>query len=317
MREEAADVITLQGIQAEINDWAIYGSRADVGSAINDYSKLLSRNRSCEENVGRLEGINVKLRQEKADLVYEISEIKQEAHQEIIKAEARLKSRIRALESENGSLSHNLDELQKTHGSVQENYDEAKATIARHIAKIYQLEAQVDDIERDKSDLRDALTGEKEARVAAVEELEARLEAKERAEEEKEEAEAQFRELKLRYIERAESLAKAQDDANAEFAKFQEMQRLFNLEKSAWEEQHYGGKRAFNPAASFNLGSVVGSVRNVLRSAAAFQQPQPRGASMDEPAMPDHAAGVIAVPDMDILYSHPPVAPIPVRSAAN
>lgn len=79
-----------------------------------------------------------------------------------------------------------------------------------------QLEAQVEDAERDKLDLRDALTGEKEARIAAVEELEARLKAKEKAEEEKEEAEAQFRELKGRYIERAEDLAKAQDDANAE-----------------------------------------------------------------------------------------------------
>lgn len=78
---------------------------------------------------------------------------------------------------------------------------------------------QVEDVERDKCDLRDALTGEKEARIAAVEELEARLKAKEKAEEEKEEAESQFRDLKQRYIERAEDLAKAQDDANEEVSR--------------------------------------------------------------------------------------------------
>ena len=92
----------------------------------------------------------------------------------------------------------------------------ASAPATAHLEQSLQLEAEVEEIERDKSDLRDALTGEKEARVAAVEELEARLKAKEKAEEEKEEAESQFRELKQRYIERAESLAKAQDDANAE-----------------------------------------------------------------------------------------------------
>lgn len=99
-----------------------------------------------------------------------------------------------------------------------------------------------------------------------------------------------------------------------QFAQYQEMQRMFKLEKAAWQEQHGSGKRAFNPAASFNLGSVVGSVRNALRGAA-FQPPQAQDASMDEPSMHEHTAGVIAVPDMDVLYN-PPVAPIPVCSAA-
>lgn len=87
---------------------------------------------------------------------------------------------------------------------------------------------------------------------------------------------------------------------------------MFKLEKAAWEEQHSSGTRAFNPAASFTLGSVVGSVRNVLRGTGSFlPQQQPRGPSMDEQSMPDDAAGVIAVPDMDMYM--PPVAPIPVR----
>jgi len=76
-----------------------------------------------------------------------------------------------------------------------------------------------------------------------------------------------------------------------QFAKYQEMQRLFKLEKSAWEEQHGGGKRGFNPAASFNLGSVVGSLQNVLRGATAFQQqPHAAGASTEEPSMLDGTA---------------------------
>lgn len=92
------------------------------------------------------------------------------------------------------------------------------------------------------------------------------------------------------------------------------MQRLFKLEKAAWEEHHGSGPRIFNPAASFNFGSVVGSVRNVLRGTGSLlQQQQPRGASIDHQAVSDDAAGVIAVPDMDMYM--PAVAPIPVRSA--
>lgn len=43
-----SDAIGLEAIRADIYSWDLYGSRADLGSAIIDYSKLLSRNRSCE-----------------------------------------------------------------------------------------------------------------------------------------------------------------------------------------------------------------------------------------------------------------------------
>lgn len=96
-----------------------------------------------------------------------------------------------------------------------------------------------------------------------------------------------------------------------QFAKFQEMQRLFRLEKAAWEEQHNYGSRTFNPASSFTLNSVVGSVRNVLRGTGSFlQQQQCRSASMDVQVMPEDGADVIAVPDVDMYI--PPVSPIPV-----
>ena len=49
--ERPEDQPALQAIRAEIYEWIIYGSRADVGSAIDDYSKLLSRNRSCEASL--------------------------------------------------------------------------------------------------------------------------------------------------------------------------------------------------------------------------------------------------------------------------
>lgn len=79
------------------------------------------------------------MRQEKADLVHEISEIKQEAHQEIIKVEARLKARIRALETENGKLAQQLEELVQTHQSLQGNYDEAQTTIKQHVSQIHKV----------------------------------------------------------------------------------------------------------------------------------------------------------------------------------
>lgn len=100
-------------------------------------------------------------------------------------------------------------------------------------------------------------------------------------------------------------------DRAVQFAKFQEMQRLFRLEKAAWEEQHNGGSRTFNPASAFTLNSVVGSVRNVLRGTGSFlQQQQSRSASMDAQVMPEDGADVIAVPDVDMYI--PPVSPIPV-----
>lgn len=64
--------------------------------------------------------------------------------------------------------------------------------------------------------MKEALSGETDARVAATSELEARLVAKERAESDKDKAEAQFRELKQNYLSKVDSLAKAQDAANEE-----------------------------------------------------------------------------------------------------
>lgn len=43
-----SDERALKAIRSDISSWDAHGSRADVGSAIIDYSKLLSRNRSCE-----------------------------------------------------------------------------------------------------------------------------------------------------------------------------------------------------------------------------------------------------------------------------
>lgn len=64
--------------------------------------------------------------------------------------------------------------------------------------------------------MKEALSGETDARVAATSELEARLVAKERAESDKDKAEAQFRELKQNYLGKVDALAKAQDAANDE-----------------------------------------------------------------------------------------------------
>lgn len=79
-----------------------------------------------------------------------------------------------------------------------------------------QLEAKNEQLEHDLEDMKEALSGETDARVAATSELEARLLAKERAESDKEKAEAQFRELKKNYLGKVDSLAKAQDAANEE-----------------------------------------------------------------------------------------------------
>ena len=81
----------------------------------------------------------MKLRQEKADLVHEISEIKQEAHQGIIKVEASLKSRIRALETVNSTLKQQLEGLQENHASLQAQHDDAQATIEQHVASVHQV----------------------------------------------------------------------------------------------------------------------------------------------------------------------------------
>lgn len=64
--------------------------------------------------------------------------------------------------------------------------------------------------------MKEALSGETDARVAATSELEARLVAKERAESDKDKAETQFRELKQNYLGKVDALAKAQDAANDE-----------------------------------------------------------------------------------------------------
>lgn len=92
-----------------------------------------------QESIGRLEGISVKLRQEKADLVHEISEIKQEAHQEIIKVEGRLKARIRGLEAEISEKTQRLEELEQRHQVLHDNYDDATVTIKQHESQILQV----------------------------------------------------------------------------------------------------------------------------------------------------------------------------------
>lgn len=94
---------------------------------------------ALQENVGRLEGVSVKLRQEKTDLVHEISEIKQEAHQEIIKVEARLKCRIHELETANAKLAKQLEDLQQDHQSLQVTYTDAQVTITQHASRIHKV----------------------------------------------------------------------------------------------------------------------------------------------------------------------------------
>jgi hypothetical protein len=108
-----------------------------------------------------------------------------------------------------------------------------------------------------------------------------------------------------------------------QFAKYKEMQRILELEKAAWEEQHRGGvQRGFNPAASFNFGAVVGSVRNVLRGvggsaeeasgvAPGAERTSSQGHRLSEEAM----AGVTALDDEPL----PPVehALHPVRFTAH
>ena len=79
-----------------------------------------------------------------------------------------------------------------------------------------QLEETKEQLELDLGDMKEALSGETDARVAATSELEARLVAKERAESDKDKAEAQFRELKQNYLGKVDALAKAQDAANDE-----------------------------------------------------------------------------------------------------
>lgn len=91
-----------------------------------------------QENVSRLESVNIKLRKEKVDLVKEISTVKQEAHQDILRAEAALKERIAFLETQAKELTDQLESTRQTLedtteqlSTTQEEIKQSKATIGQ------------------------------------------------------------------------------------------------------------------------------------------------------------------------------------------
>jgi chromosome segregation ATPase len=89
--------------------------------------------------VSRLESVNIKLRKEKIDLVKEISSIKQEAHQEILKAEAALNHKIQGLESQAKELKEQLETTHKALNEASTELAAAQETMKQDAGTIAQV----------------------------------------------------------------------------------------------------------------------------------------------------------------------------------
>lgn len=112
-----------------------------------------------------------------------------------------------------------------------------------------------------------------------------------------------------------------------QFNKYKEMQRLLDLDRAAWDEQHKTlGRRSSNPAASFTLGSVFGGVANAIRGVGGQMQGGSGQGAQGEQQEDALASAVAAakqqeqqqelldvplVPEEEVVW--PDVAPHPVR----
>lgn len=109
-----------------------------------------------------------------------------------------------------------------------------------------------------------------------------------------------------------------------QFTKYKEMQRLLELDRAAWDEQHKTTGRRGNPAASFTLGSMIGGVANAIRGVGG--QGGPATGAAQPPQNEPHATAAAApseqpqqhdVSDVGALADEEPVlldsAPHPVR----
>ena len=92
-----------------------------------------------QENISRLESVNIKLRNEKIDLVKEISTIKQEAHQDILRAEAALNKKVQGLESQVKELKEQLEATNKAHAQASSELSAAQQTMKEDAGTIAQV----------------------------------------------------------------------------------------------------------------------------------------------------------------------------------
>lgn len=92
-----------------------------------------------QENISRLESVNIKLRKEKIDLVKEISTIKQEAHQDILRAEAALNKKVQGLESQVKELKEQLEATNKAHAQASSELSAAQQTMKEDAGTIAQV----------------------------------------------------------------------------------------------------------------------------------------------------------------------------------
>lgn len=94
---------------------------------------------SLQENISRLESVNIKLRKEKIDLVKEISTVKQEAHQEILRAEAALNKKIKVLNSQAKELKEQLTTTRKAHEEAATELASAQETMRQDAGAIAEV----------------------------------------------------------------------------------------------------------------------------------------------------------------------------------
>lgn len=101
-----------------------------------------------------------------------------------------------------------------------------------------------------------------------------------------------------------------------QFTKYKDMQRLLELDRAAWDEQHKTTGRRGAPAGSFNLGSMIGGVANAIRGVGGNAQPpqsdqQDAVATSEQPAQQD-TTDTVVLADEDPVWTDN--APHPVRS---
>lgn len=103
------------------------------------YTRVYMCWKSLQENVSRLEGVNIKLRKEKVDLVKEISSIKQEAHQDILRTQAALDQKVQGLESQAKELKEQLETSQKALREMTIELSAAQETMKQDAGTIVQV----------------------------------------------------------------------------------------------------------------------------------------------------------------------------------
>lgn len=104
-----------------------------------DSCKLSQCLELLQDNISRLESVNIKLRKEKVDLVKEISTIKQEAHQDILRAEAALNHKIRCLEVQAKELNEQLETTHRTLEEASSELSTAQETMKQDAGTIAQV----------------------------------------------------------------------------------------------------------------------------------------------------------------------------------